>query len=516
MSVSLSFQDLDAPWLSTDASVGPCRSSCARNVSSRRFAIDDVSFNGSALHLSKTCRVSSHDCDRSLQELDDTVASVTRMHHSAVSLDNGERSPTSVSYVCSKDPIEEKVIRHLARPIDLRRVESASGKSTLSRSSRNSRGSKASRVSRRKRGGNLERKISQVIICSASVSSESSYSTKDCNESACRSAQFILTDLFYEASKTKNELALPHPPFANGTSWSQLTERSVEPQVKLDPHGLTLSGSFPPRHPFAQTTEQEQTPPKIERTEVDKPNAKPARGPLQRKDPLADLDILPAYSAHIDVIKEAENESEISSFLALESYEQGTSFTLKRDNTMDASDCTEAVAFSLDVDDSVFQYSSTTFSQFSKAHEASATQSNTEKGHGGMEQTAPKVAVLGGEWTSFDGSPFQGGTNSTDDFDFESFLPFESEKNGKSSSPALKRVTASAPTAHDILPEWATSVGSSPSSPASLFNVFSTDDDNAGDESWGASDSRSDTLWDISDFPHGSFAATADLEAPFA
>jgi hypothetical protein len=517
MSVSLSFRDPEPPWLSADVSVGSCRSSCERNVSLKRFAMDNVSFNQGALHHSKTHRMPSHDCDRSLQELDDTVASVTKMRGSCAFFDNGERSPTSVSYVStSKDPnLEEMAIRHLARSIDLRRVESASGKSTLSRSSRGSRLSKTSRVSRRKRGGNLERMISQVITCAASVSSELSYSTKDCNESACRSAQFILTDLFYEASKTKNESALPHPPFANGTSWSQLTAKS-DLSVKPDPHGLTLPGRIIPRHRDTQTAEQEQTRTNAAHSEADKSNVKPGLRPLQCEDPYADLDILPAYSAHIDVIREAENESEISSFLALESHEQGTNFTLKRNDTMDASECAGAVAGSLDIDDSVFQYISTTVSQVSKAQEASPFQPLTAtKGDHGVQQALPETSILADAWTSFGGSPFLDETTSMDFFDVVSFLPFEREKNEKSSPPALNRVINSATTAHDILPMWDTSLGSSPSSPASVFNFFSTDDDN--DDEYGcAVDSRSDTLWDIPDFPSGSlFADTAELEAPF-
>ncbi|CAB9501275.1 expressed unknown protein [Seminavis robusta] len=432
------------------------------------------------------------------------------MYSSESTLDNGERSPTSVSYDCPpRDPLEEKVIRHLTRsiPLELRRVESCSGKSVFSKNSKGSRGSKGSKASssRRKRSGKLEKKISQIILMSsASEVSDSSYSTKECTNSACRSAQFILTDLFYEASKTMNDAALPQPPFANGTSWSQIAEpeeSSEDTPTKLpDPQGVTLSDVLPPRHPDSLTTEHKDTVSSSQPSDVDQQTngSSKSKRDQQPEDPFADLDILPAYSAHIDVIKEMENESQLSSHFGNGSNEEhGTSFTLKRDNTLNASsEGTGTLGFSLDADDSLLQYSSTNLTSAFSTADFGEPQFNT----GQVAEDTPAVtqpqsnSKMAEMWTSFDASPFQDQAF-TDDFGFDSFPPFDND--GVQRSPRkIVKPTGGFSTHNETDPAWDPSrmnvAASSPYSPASVFNFFSTDDDN----DLGVPDSKSDTLWD--------------------
>lgn len=533
MSASISSRERDgsvSQWRG-DRSVGSCRSSKSgsRNGGSRsgsrsgsaslsssslsqtrRYVIDDDNENNamylpsSLLQKQQRHQTPSMDCDeKSLQELDDTVASVTKQY-SSLSLDKGETSPTSVSYDVSgssyaKDPLQEKVIRHLTGALPLDRVESVSGRSILSRNSRSSRGSRASLGSRSsRRNDKLERRIYQTILENETEITDFSYSIKECSDSACRSAQFILTDLFHEASKAMNDEAMPQRPYSS--------EESSE-----GGRGLPLPASLPPRHPDGQnfvddlqasvapSSPANRHPPSHpadnEATTQNNQNSNStstSHSNLNQEPPgktdntTSDTDrhtTAMSPPGRIGVIKEGENESETSSFYVFDMQDQTAANDppIKRENSMSnasSSDCTGPLNYSMDE----LQYSTTNGTSYSQqgrdtpvsfSSKSIVDQETFEENEPSPCEQAvePTEEVISGgdDWTCFDASPFQD-ESFADDFGFDPFLGFESDI-----SKSQQRVET-APKQEEIDPAWDTTktipVGPSPNSPASVFNFF--------------------------------------------
>ena len=557
MSASISSRDHEGSpgqWRG-DRSVGSCRSSksgsrnggsrsCSRSGSAslsssslshtRRYVIGDDNEN-SAMYLPHNLlqnqqrhQTLSIDCDeKSLQELDDTVASVTKQH-SSLSLDKGEKSPTSVSYDVTgisyaKDPLEEKVIRHLtgAMPLDLKRVESISGRSILSRNSRSSRGSRASLSSRSsRRNDRLERRIYQTILENETEITDFSYSIKECSDSACRSAQFILTDLFHEAAKAMNDEAMPQRPFSS--------EEAPE-----GGRGLSLPASLPPRHPEGQTL-VEDLPASVAASSPTsrQPSSHTADNEASHNDHTSnsnsDLNQEPTgetenTTSHIDlratamsppgrigIIKEAENESETASFYVFDMQDQtaANDHPIKRDNSMSmsnasSSNCTGPLNYSIDE----LQYSTTNGTSFSQQGRDTpvsfSSKSFAEQETFGENVSLPcgqavepteEVVSGGDDWTCFDASPFQE-ESFVDDFGFDPFLPFENDTTNY--QPRVE----TAPKQEEIDPAWDTSKtiagGPSPNSPASVFNFFTDDVEDGIDDGDDELHSEVEGIWNI-------------------
>lgn len=500
-----------------DRSVASSLSSASGRRKSNRFT-GDRSTSDSAVFLPSSLRVPAVDCDKSLQELDETVASISKLHSSDSALDNGERSPTSVSHDITgngnRPMATEEVLLHLSQsiPLDFRRVESGSGRSNISRSSRRSMSlggpDRSNKATRKKRKDNLEQRICQTILSTASEHPTSNC-TKDTNESPSRSAQFILTDLFHEASKSMDESALPQPPFGDGTSWSQIAcqedlqaekpasqvlRLSVRPSSrKISDDALLISSDFQVESSHAIDTTSPVSAVCAESPAVE--NCVP-KDDLANDDLFTDLDPFPESRRLGDIIKEAETESDFSPFYDFDTQEeQATNFTLRRDNTFNAAtEFTGTLEYSMD--ESQLQYSLTngtsTFSHCSQAPDRSLSRPSDEQRAAGEDQVAD-------DWTVFDESIFKK-TNANDDFGFGAFSPFEDDgDDGEWSSPQSKPDPPA-----DIDPAWDPSRAplrtSSPNSPASVFQFVSNDEEDVV-----AADSKSDTLWNISDIDFQGF-----------
>jgi hypothetical protein len=518
MSGSIASRDRECHFRG-DRSVGSCLSSASGRRKSKRLIVDGLE---NSLYLPNNLRVL--DCDKSLQELDATVASVTKHHITKNSLDNGERSPTSVSeYIPGGGKsalVAEQVLLHLSQPspFNFRRVESGSVRSGISRSSKSSKssGGRRSRSSRKKRKGTLEEKVCQAILSAASNQPASNNSNKFSNPTACRSAQFILTDLFYEACRVGDESALPNPPFGDGTSWSQIQtendlgeerpESSVpkislharECQASENPSFLSKTSGFQPGRVEAVPSKDDDIAEEKETVAVRLvPKADPPGSNLCVGWDTA-IPEPPRARTLGDIIRDAETESETSAFFVFDAEEEhATNFTLRRDNTMGApSECTGTLEFS--IDDSMLQYSSTngtsTFSHFGRGGEeafpqASYGQKSTEEEQ--WDQTG--FASETDNWTMFEKSPFNE-TEENDGFGFGAFSPFGDNEEDAEAWPVAQ--SKKYPVA-DIDAAWDPNTilpGSSPDSPASVFRFFSNDEDD-----FMAADSKSDTLWNISD-----------------
>jgi len=492
-------------------------------TANERYTVDDDSNENSAVYLpTSLIQKNNHHNrrnhpidveDRSMKELDQAVASVSKMYLCSASLDNGDRSPTSVSYDMvntsniSKGPIKETIFKNLSRslPVDLQRVESSSGRSNISRSSRSSRssrGSKGSRSSRRssKRHDRLERKISETILstCSEVEDSGSTFSTKECTDSACRSAQFILADLIHEAFKSMNEEALPQPPFRNGTSWSQnVSDRSLPPLERPEWHGLAFPVSLPPRHPdgpapinqgsVASKTHQDLLTVALELGSSNDSGKQrhcatkstvafaPECQAISVNDPFAYFDPKCAPSNNIDAVQEEENESEASSFYVFEAQER--SYNTPPQNNDSKRNWTSEFS----MDDSLLQYSSTNGTSFSQLRKVSpisplesASHSSGEMFHKKgwpIERTLNDISGSAPEmWTAFEASPFEDEAAFTDNFSFDAFLPFETSTAAVESF--MSNVTPQG--VEEIDPAWDT-FKILPKSPDSVFSFFATD-----------------------------------------
>lgn len=556
MSASISSRELDSnvgQWRG-DRSVGSCRSSKSgsRNGGSRsnsrsgsaslsssslshtrRFVVGDDD-ESHAMYLPNSLLQRQHrnditaiDCDeKSLQELDDTVASVAKQYSSS-SLDKGETSPTSVSYdvagsTYAKDPLEEKVIRHLtgAMPLDLKRVESVSGRSIVSRTSRSSRGSRTTLRSRSsRRNDRLEQRIYQTILENETEISDFSYSAKECSDSACRSAQFILSDLFQEASKAMNEEATPRSPFVSQeppagdrclSLPASLPPRHPDVQNSIDDHQVLVATSSPEsKHPSSHLASNEVSQKNLD--SASNSNSYSIEEPPMKKvaDCVSEIDrrttgISPP--GRIGITNETENESETSSFYVFDMQDPAVTNgpTIKRDNSMNSassSNVTGPLNYSIDE----LQYSTTNGTSFSQQGRDTpvsfSSKSNVEQGtiqennpSPGDQAAEPSERDFSGgdDWTCFDASPFQE-QNFTDDFGFDTFLPFESDV-AKSKQP-VEDVAKQ----EEIDPAWDTSKvipGPSPNSPSSVFNFF-TDDAEDGIDDDVVLGAEAEGIWNI-------------------
>ena len=454
----------------------------------RRYVASET-YDSSTMYLPTNLiqrrRYPQFDCDeQSLQELDETVAAVTKQS-SSTSFGEGENSPTSISYDIGagsygRDPLEEKVIQHLTgvAPLDLKQAESVSGGSILSRSSRCSRSSSraSSRASSRssRRNDRLERRIYQTILTIESEASDFSYSTKECNDSACRTAQFILSDLFHEASESMNDMALP---FGFG-SHSEATSRS---------RGAYLSASVPPRHPNgAQGIDQSSV---DSRNELKDEPVNISHNKIPHNIDASEEVIMP-------VIISPEGKPESSSFLfALDdSAEQAKFPTVQRNDTAGSkSDCTGPLAYSID---SQLQYSTTNETSFSSEVESQRVLAEIGPPEQASSPQALSTETTTENWTSFDMSPFENEGITDDDFDFDAFLPFENDVG----------FTATGDEA-EVDPAWDASriipTKASPISPACVINFFTDDDaEDADNDDDITMDPKTAALWEGGFQPH--------------
>lgn len=453
-------------------------SSCSSPVSARG---NDVFPMSGTKYLPSSLRVAL-DCDRSLQELDETVASVSKLRCSESPLDNVENSPTSVSHdiIGSRynSKVTEQVLLNLSQTTNLNVLRDEAG-SAISGISNRSKSSKSlavrrPRTSRKKRKDRLEEKVCITILSAASAYPDSL--TGQCNDSTCRSAQFILTDLSHEASKSFDQSRL------QGNQACNFNDESV---VSFD-----SSGSRP--------SQKENKPAKNTRSSSFSKDAKPRSSDydknLESDDLFANLDPIPKCRKLGDIINEADTDSQSSPFYTVDTREeQSTIFTLRRDNTMTAA---SQGAGTLD-----FSIGDNTFSSNPKNDPPS---SNIKMlGKGVSQPSAGHVAARDGQirpqssidrlgnWTMFDESPFKN-VDTGEKYGFGAFSPFEEDCGLAQWSFSQQK-----PDTPEVDPAWDTSLAlpaSSPDSPSSVFQFFSNDDENVV-----AADSKSDTLWNMPD-----------------
>ena len=281
-----------------------------------------------------------------------------------------------------------------------------------------------------------------------------------------------------------------------------------QPEDKSEGRGLSLPASLPPRHPDCQITDHESVArsgeprpmsgnqsahvPESEK-ELDIPSAGQT---TQIDDPFYDLVGTAMSPPRIDVIKEVENESETSSSLyVFDMQEQNTNHehSIKRDNSMSAaSECTGPLAYSMDE----LQYSTTngtSFSQQSRTTPVSPCQSFGEQSTQGSEscERAAPAEAISEIWTSFDDAPPFQDDGFTDDFGFDTFVPFESDVAKQSRDD------------EEIDAAWDTSkvipASASPISPASVFHFFTEGVEDADDDDDDVVGSEAAGLWAIGD-----------------